>query len=226
MASFNHATAMADSTNGTSFTTASFIPVADELIVAFVAKTASIVPGTLTDSEGGTYAQVHIVNKDSGNDEAQAFVRTSLLPSAAAMTLTYDCTGDTATGCLIFVARLNSMARAGASSVRQYAGQSSQGGGTTPAPDFSMSCLTGNPTIGFVFNQTNPAGMTSPTDWSELTADIGISLPTAGAEYVIRNSGFTGTTITWGSTSASNYCDIILEFDTTSPPTRRILSVS
>jgi hypothetical protein len=226
MATCNHGVALADTTNTTSYTTASFGIVINELIIVFVGKTASIVDGTVTDSLGGTYVQAHIVNKSAGSDEAQAFVRTTLTASTTSMTVNYDCTGDAATGCIIMVVRVNGVTRTGASAIRQFGGQNAQAGGTTPAPSFPAACLTGNPTIGFVNNETNPAGMTAPASWTELTADVGHSQPAAGGEYVIRNSGFTGTTITWGSTSASEYCDIILEIDTSAESTRRVFLIT
>lgn len=226
MAACSHAITLASSSNLSAYTTTGFTPVVGDLLVVFVAKTASIIPGTCTDSQSGTYVQAHIVNKASGSDELQVFVRTALVPAASSTTVTYDCTGDAATGCFIFVVRVSGMTRTGALAVRQFAGQSAQAGGTTPSAVFPAACLTGNPTLGCVFNATSPAGMTPPTSWTELVVDVGFSQPTSGCEYVIRNSGFTGTTITWGSTSASAYCDLTIELDTSAPASRRIFLVT
>jgi hypothetical protein len=59
--------------------------------------------------------------------------------------------------------------------------------------------------------------MTPPTSWTE-DSDNGYSTPTAGQESVSRVSGFTGTTVTWGGTSATAFGDIIVEIDTSSFP--------
>jgi hypothetical protein len=107
------------------------------------------------------------------------------------------------------------MSRTGAAAVLQSAKQENQGSGTTPAPVFGNSALTGNPTLGAVANTSNPATLTPPTGWTELD-DLGITSPTAGLEYIGRNSGFTGTTVTWGSTSPTPFASLIIELDTTS----------
>src|SRR5262249_36569936 len=87
----------------------------------------------------------------------------------------------------------------------------------TPAPVFGASALTGNVTLGAVFNANNPAAMTPPTSWTEQN-DTGYNTPTTGQEYVSRDSGFTGTTITWGNASGSAFSAITVELDTTSTP--------
>jgi hypothetical protein len=79
--------------------------------------------------------------------------------------------------------------------------------------DGAGSALTGNVTLGFLANGTNPATMTEPTGWTE-AADLGYATPTTGVHAVHRDSGFTGTTITWGSTTGGSTLDIILEMDT------------
>jgi hypothetical protein len=227
MASCNNFVLMASTTNATSYTTASLGVVANELVVVFTGASGTIADGTVTDSLGGTYTLQDSSQKSAGADEGHLWVRDSLIPSTTSMTITFDCTGDAATGLILAAIRITGMSRVGASAVRQVAHQDAQSGGTTPAPAFPAACLTGNPTIGFIFNETNPAGMTPPTNWTELTADVGHSQPTTGGEYCIRNSGFTGTTITWGSTSASEYLSMIVELDTSAAPSgRRIFVVN
>lgn len=218
MAAVTHGQVLASTSNASSYTTASFTPAAGDLLVVFVAKSASLVDGTVTDSLGGTYTLYATANKASGNDECHVFIANQLT-NGSARTITYDCAGDAATGCFIFVARVSGMTRIGVSAGRQSAAVNTGGAGTTPAPTFGVACLTGNPTLGLIFNETSPAGMTPPTGWTEPVADQGIAQPTSGAEYVARNSGFTGTTVTWGSTSASAFAALVLELDSTTAPT-------
>lgn len=217
---------IASTTNASSYTSPSFSVFTDELIVIFVAGTATLANGTVTDSLGGTYTDCGTANKNSSADEAHVFVRDALISSNTTMTVTWDCSADSATGCIMFMVRVSGMSRTGSSAIRQFANQNNQAGGGTPAPSFAVAALTGNPTLGFIFNATNPAGMTPPTSWSELRADAGYGSPTTGGEYVVRNSGFTGTTITWGSTSASAFCAMIIELDTSVAATRRIFVVT
>ncbi|MDP2735983.1 MAG: hypothetical protein Q8P12_07310, partial [bacterium] len=67
--------------------------------------------------------------------------------------------------------------------------------------------------LGAVGNDSNPAGLAAPVGWTE-QADVGQGNPPVGLETVTRDSGFTGTTITWGGTSASAFASIIVELDT------------
>lgn len=217
---------VASTTNASSYTSASFNVFTGELIVVFVGGTATIANGAVTDSLGGTYTDCGTANKNASADEMHVFIRTALIGSNTSMTVNWDCTGDAATGCIMFMIRVSGMTRTGLNAMRQFANQNNQAGGGTPAPTFAAACLTGNPTLGVIFNATNPAGMTPPTSWSELTTDKGFGTPTTGGEYVIRNSGFTGTTITWGSTSASAFCSIIIELDTSAVASRRIFLVT
>ncbi|HEV8455340.1 MAG TPA: hypothetical protein VGQ24_10630 [Gemmatimonadales bacterium] len=204
--------------NVSSYASGAFTPAVGDLLVAFIGKTASVNDGSLTDSQGGTWTLIRNAGKVASADTLQLFVRNQLIASASSMTVTYDCTGDAATGCIIQVASVAGMFRTGASAVSQNAAENNQAAGGTPAPVFAFNCQTGNPTLGAVFNATNPATMTPPASWTEQN-DTGYSTPGTGQEYVSRDSGFTGTTITWGSTSGTAFCDIIVELDTTTFPT-------
>jgi hypothetical protein len=69
-----------------------------------------------------------------------------------------------------------------------------------------------------VGNSSSPAGIAKPTSWTE-QVDVGYATPSTGLEYASRNSGFTGTTITWASTSATVWGAISVELDTSAAPT-------
>ena len=137
------------------------------------------------------------------------------------MTVTFDSTGDDATGTIITVWRVAGMSRTGQSASKQTKTFVNGTAGGTPSVTFSTDCDTNNPTIGLVGNAANPAGLTPPNAWTEPAgADLGYSNPTRGAEGVFRNSGFTGTTINWGSTSATAWHVAVVELDTSAAPTR------
>jgi len=216
MAVTTHGVSFTSTGQAATYTTGAFTPAANDLLVAFVVVTATTALGSMTDSLGGTWQNVQATTKNASADRLWCFVRTALAP-ASSMSVTMDVTGDNGTGCIIFVVRVSGMTRTGANAARQSAVQSNQAAATTPAPVFGAAALTGNPTLGFVGNATNPAGMTPPASWNELVADVGYATPTTGGEYVTRDSGFTGTTITWGSTSASAFGDISVELDTSVP---------
>jgi hypothetical protein len=66
--------------------------------------------------------------------------------------------------------------------------------------------------------------MTTVTNWTE-RQDVGFANDTNGLEVITRDSGFTGTTMTWGSSSASRFASMIIELDTTAAPSTRRPSV-
>ena len=212
MATVTHGVTVADTANVTSYATGSFTPAASDLLILFGFKKTSVNEGTVSDSLGGTWTFVDSAASLESVDLAFCFVRDALVPGGS-MTVAYDCTGDAAAGCILFVARVSGMSNTGASAIRQSAKQENQiGGAPAPVSVFASACITGNPTLGMIGNDTNPATMTAPTGWTE-QADTGFATPAAGGQYVSRDSGFTGTTITWGSDSADSFADIIIELD-------------
>lgn len=221
MATTTHRISTASTLNTTSYASGSFTPAAGELLVAFVTASDTIDPGALTDSQGLNFQLITSVVKRTSLDTLYCFVATRLAANSA-MTVTFGCPGDAATGCVIQVAGVSGMTRVGIGAIRYASGTAqitvlaNQTAATTPAPAFPASCLTGNPTLGLVGNGTNVAAMSPPASWTEQN-DTGYATPTTGAEYVSRDSGFTGTTVTWGNVSASAYGAIIIELDTTTP---------
>lgn len=215
MATITHGASSASSTDGTSYTILDsiFTPAANDLLVLAVVKSDSVNDGTVTDSlgDGGGWIFLGSVLYHLSANLVEWFIRDKLV-SATAMTITYDCTGDATTGCLLAVTRAAGMTKLGAAAVRQSATQANQAPNDTPAPVFPAACLTDNPTLGLIGNRDNPAGMTAPTDWTE-QVDIGYATPGTGLEYVSRDSGFSGTTITWGSASLSRFASFALELD-------------
>jgi hypothetical protein len=218
MAAVTHAVSLTDTANNQpSYTTGSFTPSVGDLLVVFVFTAAAVATDGSVSLSSGTpeslsFALVVSATRGTALDKVFAFIGNQFVSASGARTLTFDCgDDDTATGCMIIAARVSGMTLSGASAIRQFAVQSDQPAGT-PAPSFAAAALTGNPTIGFVGNATNPAGLTPPTSWTEL-ADVGFATPDRGSEYAHRDSGFTGQTITWGSASASGFCLIALELD-------------
>lgn len=215
MSNVTHRIATAATTNVKTYTSGSFTPAAGDLLVAFVTATGMISPGILTDTQNLGWDLVATALKATSADTVYTFISKKLAANSA-MTVTFDGSGDTATGCVIQVASVSGMTLTGLQALRQKLEVSNHAIGT-PAPAFPGSCLTGNPTLGIIANATNPAGMTPPTSWTE-NSDTGYATPTLGAEYVSRDSGFTGTTVTWGS-SSSAYAAIIIELNAQGAPT-------
>src|SRR5690349_3395414 len=93
------------SSNTTSYASASFTPAANELLVVFiVAGASSNAVGTLTDSQSLGFTSIGRIVFNSV-DVVQCFIANTLAANSA-MTVTFDCTGDAANGCAIYVARI------------------------------------------------------------------------------------------------------------------------
>lgn len=190
----------------------------DQLVVVVVLTGATTTPTVTDDNGSGTYTEVSGGGffKAASADKVWIFVRNALVPATASTIITMTSPGgDTGGGLLVY--RLTGMTRVGAAAVRQIAGQSNQAAAGTPAPVFAAAPLTGNSLIGAVFNATNVATLTPPTGWTE-KHDTGYATPTTGIETATIDSGFTSTTVTWGSTSASAFASIAAEMDASAAP--------
>lgn len=198
------------STSGTHSVATAAVAVGN-LIVVQTYDTGTAANSVVTDDQGGTYTRVAFAQKATSADITGFYIRNALTASAAIHTVS-SAPGAT-TGGGLQVTEYSGFTRTGASAARQSAKEDNQVAGGTPAPDFAVAADTNNPVLGAVFNASNPAGLTPPTNWTE-RRDAGYNTPTTGFEAVTRNSGFTGTTVTWGSTSATAFCSLIVELDT------------
>lgn len=213
MAACTHAAGTAD-TGNTPNTSGAFVPVNGDLLIAFVVASDTVsATATLTSSVGLTFTQFLKAAFRGGVDSIYGFVANALVSNTASQTVTFDA-ADAATGTIIFVCRVSGMTKTGLTAVRQSAKQDNQGVGT-PAPAFSASALTGNPTLGVIGNSTASLALTPPTGWTEPAGgETSYTTPSTGGEYVFRDSGFTNSTITWGSASLSAFGSMIVELDT------------
>lgn len=203
-------------TGATPNTSASFTPASGDLLIVWATCTGTaLTTAQLTSSVGGfTFTQFATARHDSGppGDRMFGFVANALVSSATNQTVDFAVSGDECSGSNIVVERISGMTFSGSSAIRQSAVDEDNASGTTPQASFAVVALTSNPTLGAVVNDTNPAGMTPPTGWTE-TQDIGYASPNGGLESFYRNSGFTGTTITAGSVSSGDNAMIIVELD-------------
>jgi hypothetical protein len=216
MATVTHRVATASTTNASSYASGSFTPAAGELLVAFVRAGATAAAGTMTDSQGLGWTKIGEAAFATSAHRVYCFIANNFA-AASAMTVTFDCTGDAADGAVVFVSGISGMTRTGSLAVKQSKAAANQASGGTPEVIFDAACDTANPTLGCAGNSTNPATLTAPGSWTE-QSDTGYNTPASGAEYVTRDSGFTGTTVTWGSTSGSAFGVFAVELDTSAIP--------
>ena len=187
--------------------TAVITPAVGDHFVVFVVESSSSGAGTVSDNNGGTYT----LAKSAGISATPTtilcvYVRDQALANTTSTTITYTGAG---TGGQVVVHATSGMLTFGTASIRQNASLQLQALSTTPAPTFTNAALTTSVVFGAVGNLTNPATVTPPSSFTE-RKDVGVTTP-IGLETVSIDNGFTGTTVTWGSTSPSKYAVIVLE---------------
>lgn len=210
MATVTHRDTRAVTANASTYTSNNFTPAANDLLVSFVIASGTVAAGTMTDSQSLGFTKIDSALFGGSADTVYLFVANALA-AASSMFVTFDVTGDSATGSIIFVASVSDMTKLGALAVRQSA-KEENAAGTDRTVDFASACLTENPTLVALANGVNPAGVTPPTGWTEL-ADTGYATPATGGEYASRDTGFTGTTVTWGSDLGASNGKLAVEFD-------------
>lgn len=210
MATLTSATIYASTSNLEVHTSAAFTPAANDLLVVVIRNSGTALTPIVSSSDGISFVETLL------GSSTQSYAVAEQLTNAVSQTVSVDWTGDATTGATFEVIRISGMSRVGLNAVRQES-RASGVAAVTPTVDFGVAALTDNPIIAMLGNANNPAGVTPPTNWTE-SADTGYNTPTNGLETGFRNSGFTGTTVTWGSSSASDWRVAIFEFDTTVPP--------
>ena len=217
MATFTAGTALSSTTNTDTYAFTALTPAVGDLLVCFVKSGETTASTAITSDVGGIgFTKIAQTLYNTSADFCDVFVANQLVTSAVSHTLTWTCTGDNANGGSRVVGRVSGMSRTGLDAVRQFKEQENQSAGT-PAPAFDTAALTGNLTFAVMVNATNPATMTTPSGWTE-RHDVGYNTPPSGLHVCTRDSGFTGTTVTWGSASASVFGAVIVELDTSVPP--------
>lgn len=194
--------------NVTSYASGSFTPAASDLLIAVVTATDTVATGTMTDSQSLGFTKIAGQTYNSAADSIYVF-RANALAAASSMTVTFDCTGDAATGATVCVFRI---ANADGVYVRAV-GTGSGAASTTPTVALPQAVDSRNAVIGACGNGANPAALTPPASWSEL-GDTGYGTPPSGQEAASRNSGETLASIAWGGTSGTAWGAAVVEIST------------
>jgi hypothetical protein len=206
-------TATFNTSSGTKTVTAT--PAVGDLIIIVTAhsgNTSSTAPTDNNPDGLGTYTQIATAAKASSADTLKMWARDAAIGNASSTVFTHA-PGSSSGGGLA-VHKVTGMSRFGASAAKQATTVNNQASGITGV-SFGAAVLTGNALIGAIFNATNPAGLSTPSSWTE-RMDLGYSTPTTGLETASRDSGATAQTYQW-SNSASAWCGVAVELDTTVP---------
>ena len=205
----------ANTANDAALTTGSFTPALNDLLIAFAIVSGQASGGTFTDSQGLGWTLVNSALKNSSADTLVCAVANALAANSS-MTVTFTPAGSpTSTGVAISVLRVSGMTRTGAAAIRQSKAQDNTAGGGTPSILFDDVTVSTNPLLGGMANGANPAGVTAPSAIPVMTGqhDIGYATPATGVETCSKDSGYHGTQILWGSTSATDYGIVVVELD-------------
>jgi len=213
MANFTHAITTASTASATSYTTGSFTPALNDLLIVMSANSNSLAGLTCSSSAGLTFTTLSHAVTITDNSRTLAVFIANELSSSASQTVTVSNGDAGTTGTIISVVRLSGMLLTGNAAVRQEKEERTVTG--TPSPSFSLPVLSYNPTLAIISNSSNPTTVSQPTGWTG-QGDNGYSTPSTGLEYATRNSGFDGTDITWGSTTPTECSNPIYEFN--APP--------
>jgi len=198
-----------DTASGSKTVTAT--PAVGDLIVIVTAHSGNVSSATPTDNNSsGVYTTINSALKATSADKLMIHIRNALIGAASSTVFTHA--PGTSTGGGLAVFKVTGMGKVGAAAAKQSAKQDNQAAAGTPSPTFGATPQLVNAIIGAIFNATNPATMTPRASYTERN-DSGYNSPASGLETMSRDSGETVTAIAWGSTSASAFCSLVLELD-------------
>lgn len=204
-----------DTSNGATYPSTSFTPVAGDLLVVLCEVSGSLLAngaaGTCSSTANGiTFTRVADCLTQGGGGTMMVFVARQFVPSSpASMICNVSVNGNNGTGAVVAVARVSGTTVAGVAALRQFVAREQQTSGTTLAATLAAAALVDNVVFAIMCNASNPAGVTPPTSFTE-GGDAGYITPTAGFEWASR-VGHTSATVTWGSNSGSAWSAMVLE---------------
>jgi hypothetical protein len=195
--------------------------VAGDLLVVLCAASGTTEANASTtavtdDNPDGLGTYTKITESAAGSSpRCSVWIRNAAITDTTVTTVTAAQGASNGGGLQVMIAR--SMGGRTGSSAAKQSGSNSGAAATSPAVTLGAAVTTTNPCVGVVANSTNPATVTPPGSWTEQN-DLGYATPTSGREIARRDSGETGTTITWGSTSGSAWRASVVELDASAPP--------
>ena len=206
------------STSGTGDRTATITSIIGDLLIVFVNLAnnhdESLI---LTDdcSDGlGTYSQIDNaawLNSSLQTCMGSVFIRDNLVKAGDFITITASAGSND--GGVMAVIAVQGMTKAGMSAVRGHADRSGISTGSTGSVTLPQAALSNNMTLVALVSEDTTT--TPPASWTE-RVDANIATPTTCLEVATRNSGFTGSTITWGDpTTSTVFSTFGIELDST-----------
>ena len=191
-------------TNADSYAFGAFTPSGNTpILVVGVAINGTSPIASISDSQSNVWVSAN------GNDGAANSIHVwyTESPAVASTVITVSFVGGTGAVGEVIEVPYGTFRQVGASTAVSTA---------TLQVGLASAFLTSSAGICFAFGASNPLTVSPPADWTELS-DIGHAAPAFGMESAIRNSGETGSTITWGTNSPVSWRAIVVEVLDNSP---------
>lgn len=211
MATVTHEITTASTVQAATYASGSFTPAVNDFLICMVAATDTVAAGSLTGSAGPTWTRYRSDAFTQGTitTTIYIFVANSLVTSATAQTVTFNCTGDNATGTLIHVVAIGGITRTGTSAIKQAA-SSTFASGVVPSTTLTSTSIAGNPLLG-VYCAVDTTG-TLPTAAGAGTnytagggATTSYSNPSTRSNYQYWANPTTGqTAVQWSSNTGTS----------------------
>lgn len=213
---------VSNTNNQGTYDSVSFTPTAGRLVVALVNITLTNIDGTFGVLSGGSgissFALAGRAFNSANGHSSYIWVAEQFVGTPAATVLRANVSADPGTGFYFAVVEVDSMFRTGADAIRQVAEINDGPGASAPVFDFGVgnNVLTGNPTLG-VLGNISSGGLSVPVGWTEPVGyDLTFGSPTYGSHIIYRDSGFTGTTVTYPSNETAHQ-GVMIELDRSDP---------
>ncbi len=194
---------------GTSVVTSAFTPAAGDLLVVAVFARRTAANGALVGSTGLTFTRI-ARNLVGGENGFYLFVANALATNVS-QTLTFTCSGDSATNFYVKICRVAGMTKTALAAVRQFAFGEGEEDDTLDAT-LGAAVLTGNPIMAFAAVDDSPTGLSEPSGFSAIE-ETEILAATLSAAFAFADSGITDTTIAFGDTVSNDAGMYAVELD-------------
>lgn len=191
---------VASTSNASSYAFGAFTPTANALLVVVVFGAATLAAGTMT---GGslTWTKITSVAYAAGVNTAYIF-KAQVGGSPSSTTITFDCTGDAATGAIMHCFQVTGH-NAGAPVAQFKTNTASSTNATTGT--LNRAANTNNGYIAAWSGALGSNVSTPPTSWTE-TADTSITNPSMNGSAAFRATGETATSFTFTNATTNWGC--------------------
>lgn len=212
---------VATTSNASTYTTGTFTPEANALLVLFAFVTDTFTDPASASGGGLTWTMRYTSTLASygGSGQNSCYIATAQVGATpAAMTVTMNVTGDAGSGCVMFVYQVTGH---DTSDPIVQAFKQAFGGGANPAMTLPSAMGTDNCYMAAIAEANRNPINCSVTGWTEI-GDTGYATPTNGAAAYYRVNGETGSTVTFTTAAAAaGFGAVFIEIrpDTTPPPT-------